>query len=110
MRFEAHVPDEIGEEAQFYAERVTIDEGGIDLYHMGETISASFQGQDVVDISLAILHEDFHHLEERAGHVLKLGSLDFESLEDLGYIYLRAGQLKRQAEEAAKVKSVELVA
>lgn len=101
MQFPTFIPED--PEAEFYANHCTIDSGGVDVTHFGETISASFEGQDLVDIALSVLNDDFSHLEDRARQVLLLGAVDTEGLETLGYIYLRAAQMRRANKEASLV-------
>ncbi len=101
MQFEAHVPSEIGEESVNYGNSATIDHGGCDIVHFGETISVSFQDQDPVDLALAVLDEDFEG--ETASHVEligRIGSMDVDSLERQGYAHLKAAQKLRNTKAA----------
>lgn len=106
MIFESYIPTE-EDESVFYAESVTVDSGGIDLKLYDQTYSASFEDVDKIDVALAILEDDFKEEEERARNVLKLGTLPTESLEALGWIYLRASQIKREAKEQKLVAALE---
>ena len=109
MNFQSHIPfGEVEPEAlDSYASDFVIDCGGIDLKTAQGTFSASFQELDVVDVALAVLQEDFQGEEERARNVLKLGTLDTDALERLGYVYLRAAQIKREAKEQKRVAALE---
>lgn len=95
MVFEGFIPDNESEESVYYAQTVTVDSDGIDLRLYGETYSASFQEVDKVEVAMAILEDDFSHLEERAEIMLKLGAFSSDSLEELGWVYMRAAQLQR---------------
>lgn len=94
MNFEAHVPLDL-EESDSYGTHVTIDQDGVDIQFWGETVSASFQGQDPIDLALAVMGEDFNFLEQNASNVLKLGAFTTESLENLAWTYLKAAQMRR---------------
>lgn len=105
MQFEAFIPKN-EDESTYYAESVTIDPDGIDLKVFGETYSASFQEVDKVDLAMAVLEDDFSHLESRAARVQLLGSFPEEDLENMGWIYLRAAQISRQKAEQAVRQAV----
>lgn len=95
MQLVAHVPHELGEEAEQYATKAVVDSDGIDLTFWGDTVSLSFEGQDKVDIALAILEEDFKH-EEAGARRAHLVTNDVDALESLGWQYLRASQMIRE--------------
>lgn len=101
MQFEAHVPDNIGEESVNYAESCTIDSVGADIVHFGETISLSFEGQDVVDIALAILEDDFEgETASQVDLIGRMGGMSVDAMEKLGYSYLAAAQKLRNTKAA----------
>lgn len=103
MQFESYVPFEEPEASQ-YAHKVTIDGDGVDLAIDGETISASFQGQNNIDIAIALLDEEFAHTEGNVHLIQRMGGYTAQGMEDLGYAYLKASQLLRlNAEEPALV-------
>lgn len=106
MIFESYIPTE-EDESVFYAESVTVDSGGIDLKLYDETYSASFVDVDKIDVALAILEDDFKEDEERAQNVLKLGTLSTDALERLGWVYMRASQIKREMRDQKRVASLE---
>lgn len=108
MIFDAHIPEELTiEEQESYGTRVTIDQGGVDIRHYGETISGSFTGQRNEDIALAVLGEDFEHLQSQAERLVMLGSFTEEGFANLGWVYLKASQIIRATREAKRPASLE---
>lgn len=101
MIFDAYLPTDLGEEElESYGNRVVIDQGGIDIRHFGENVSASFQGVHNEDIALAVLGEEFEEHLHRAEGVAKINGYSYESYLNLGWIYLRAAQIIREAKNA----------
>lgn len=93
MQFNVEIPYELGEESVNYADTVVIDGGGCDLIVDGERYTGSFLSEDIVEIALAVLEEEFKSENERAEAIVKLGTFTVESLENLGYVYLKASQI-----------------
>lgn len=107
MIFDAHIPEELTiEEQESYGTRVTIDQGGVDILHYGESISGSFEGQHPEDIALAVLGEDFEHLQSQAERLVMLGSFTEEGFANLGWVYLKAAQIIRATEEAKRAQAL----
>jgi hypothetical protein len=96
MQFEAHIPHELGEEANMYASAAVINSEGFDIDHFGETISVSFEGIDVCDIALAVMEDDFKHTGAQVDQIIRLGGFTIDSLEDMAYSYMKAAQILRQ--------------
>lgn len=105
MNFDSYIPtdNEAGEDAQQYANHVTIDGGGVDLVHFGETISGSFNGQNPVEIALAVMEESFTHTDGQVHLTIRMGGYTPTGMEDLGYSYLKAAQLMRQKLEVPEL-------
>lgn len=100
MIFEAYIPTELDpDEAAQYANRVSVDGDGIDLGIDGETISASFQGQNNLDIAIALLEDEFKHAEPIVHLIQRMGGYTEQGMQELGYAYIKAAQIMRLSTE-----------
>lgn len=96
MQFDTYTPsvEDIGEEALNYADRVTIDSGGVDLHFFGSNVSASFQDVDVFELAYGILKDDFTPLSEDvidlSEEIASYDLISDDHLERQAITYLRA--------------------
>lgn len=108
MIFDTVIPEELDiEEQECYGTRLVIDQDGVDVTFWGDTVSASFEGQHNEDIALAVLGEDFEHLQSQAERLVMLGSFTEEGFANLGWVYLKAAQIIRATREAKRPASLE---